>query len=180
MDTNKMTLGYSVTLFLVIDKILYVGGSNVESPVERPLPFNVKYKLQRASNVLLKDYAHYEQFRTDLIRNIGVETNGMISVPEEKMEEFKASLSTMLTTEVKHSFKKLRPYEVEEITDGVEISCEEMNLFISYLVEDEDFIKDITTPFGETATEAPKEEVSEGSAVKMEIPQVMEDTPTEG
>ena len=43
MDT-KMTIGYSVSLFMIIDKLLYVNGSNVESPVERPLPFNVKYK----------------------------------------------------------------------------------------------------------------------------------------
>ena len=88
MDT-KMTIGYSVSLFLIIDKLLYVNGSNVESPVERPLPFNVKYKLQRASDVLLKDYAHYEQFRTTLIKNLGVEEDGKISVPEERMDEFR-------------------------------------------------------------------------------------------
>lgn len=170
MDTNKMTIGYSVSLFLIIDKILYIGGSNVESPVERPLPFNVKYKLQRASDVLMKDYAHYEQFRTDLIKSMGKEINGKISVPEEKTEEFMNSLSVVLSKEVEHSFKKLRPNEVEEITDGVEISCNEMNLFISYLVEDEDFIKDISTPIEETTTEESTEKESNEPTLTVETP----------
>lgn len=170
MDTNKMTIGYSVSLFLVIDKILYIGGSNVESPVERPLPFNVKYKLQRASDVLMKDYAHYEQFRTDLIKSMGEEANGKISVPKEKTEEFMNSLSVILSKEVEHSFKKLRPNEVEEITDGVEISCNEMNLFISYLVEDEDFIKDISTPIEETTTEESTEKESNEPTLTVETP----------
>ena len=159
MDT-KMTIGYSVSLFLIIDKLLYVNGSNVESPVERPLPFNVKYKLQRASDVLLKDYAHYEQFRTTLIKNLGVEEDGKISVPEERMDEFRESLAELLTTEVEHSFKKLRPEEVDEITDGVEISCNEMNLFISYLVEDDSLIKDLSTPIG-GATESESKDSDE-------------------
>lgn len=170
MDTNKMTIGYSVSLFLVIDKILYIGGSNVESPVERPLPFNVKYKLQRASDVLMKDYAHYEQFRTDLIKSMGEEADGKISVPKEKTEEFMNSLSVILSKEVEHSFKKLRPNEVEEITDGVEISCNEMNLFISYLVEDEDFIKDISTPIEETTTEESTEKESNEPTLTVETP----------
>lgn len=170
MDTNKMTIGYSVSLFLVIDKILYIGGSNVESPIERPLPFNVKYKLQRASDVLMKDYAHYEQFRTDLIKSMGEEADGKISVPKEKTEEFMNSLSVILSKEVEHSFKKLRPNEVEEITDGVEISCNEMNLFISYLVEDEDFIKDISTPIEETTTEESTEKESNEPTLTVETP----------
>ena len=70
MEPIKMTLGYSVALFTIVDKILYIGGSNVGNPVERSLPFNVKYKLRRASDVLIKDYAHYEQFRTTLINNL--------------------------------------------------------------------------------------------------------------
>lgn len=154
---SKMTLGYSVSLFLLIDKILYIGGSDVESPVERPLPFNIKYKLQRASDMLLKDYAHYDQFRTDLIKRIGVEDNGTISVTEDRMEEFKKSLSEILATEVEHTFKKLRPEEVEEITDGVDVSCTEMNLFISYLVEDDAFLRDISTPIEGDAKEDKKD-----------------------
>ena len=167
MDT-KMTIGYSVSLFMIIDKLLYVNGSNVESPVERPLPFNVKYKLQRASDVLLKDYAHYEQFRTTLIKNIGVESDGKISVPEERMDEFKESLSELFSTEVEHSFMKLKPEEVDEITDGVNISCNEMNLFISYLVEDASLIKDLSTPI-EGATESETKE-SEETSEKEEEP----------
>ena len=167
MDT-KMTIGYSVSLFMIIDKLLYVNGSNVESPVERPLPFNVKYKLQRASDVLLKDYAHYEQFRTTLIKNIGVESDGKISVPEERMDEFKESLSELFSTEVEHSFMKLKPEEVDEITDGVNISCNEMNLFISYLVEDDSLVKDLSTPIGGSTESETKE--SEETSEKEEEP----------
>lgn len=165
---TKMTIGYSVSLFMIIDKLLYVNGSNVESPVERPLPFNVKYKLQRASDVLLKDYAHYEQFRTTLIKNIGVESDGKISVPEERMDEFKESLSELFSTEVEHSFMKLKPEEVDEITDGVNISCNEMNLFISYLVEDDSLVKDLSTPI-EGVTESETKE-SEETSEKEEEP----------
>lgn len=149
MEPTKMTLGYSVALFTIIDKILYIGGSNTENPVERSLPFNVKYKLRRTSDILIKDYAHYEQFRTTLIKNLGVEEDGKISVPEDKMEEFKASMTEMLSTEVEHTFKKLNPNEVDEITDGVDISCNEMDLFISYLVDDDSLVKDLMSPIGE-------------------------------
>ena len=162
-----MTLGYSVALFTIVDKILYIGGSNVGNPVERSLPFNVKYKLRRASDVLIKDYAHYEQFRTTLIKNLGVEEEGKISVPEDKMEEFKASMTEMMSTEVEHTFMKLKPYEVNEITDGIDITYNEMDLFISYLVEDDSLVNDLMTPIGEIRTEEVKEELK------------VEETPTE-
>ena len=168
MEPIKMTLGYSVALFTIVDKILYIGGSNVGNPVERSLPFNVKYKLRRASDVLIKDYAHYEQFRTTLIKNLGVEEDGRISVPEDKMEEFRASMTEMMSTEVEHSFMKLKPSEVNEITDGVDVTCTEMDLFISYLVEDDSLVTDLMTPIGETKTEEVKEEPS------------VEEPPTEG
>ena len=167
MEPIKMTLGYSVALFMIVDKLLYIGGSNVENPVERSLPFNVKYKLRRASDVLIKDYAHYEQFRTTLIKNLGVEEEGRISVPEDKMEEFKASMTEMMSTEVEHTFMKLKPYEVNEITDGIDITYNEMDLFISYLVEDDSLVNDLRTPIGEIRTEEVKEELK------------VEETPTE-
>lgn len=168
MEPIKMTLGYSVALFMTVDKILYIGGSNVENPVERSLPFNVKYKLRRASDVLIKDYAHYEQFRTTLIKNLGVEEEGKISVPEDKMDEFRASMTEMMSTEVEHTFMKLKPSEVNEITDGIDVTYNDMDLFISYLVEDDSLVTDLMTPIGETKTEEVKEE-----------PKV-EETPTEG
>ena len=167
MEPIKMTLGYSVALFMIVDKILYIEGSNVENPVERSLPFNVKYKLRRASDVLIKDYAHYEQFRTTLIKNLGVEEEGKISVPEEKMEEFRASMTEMMSTEVEHTFMKLKPSEVNEITDGIDVTYNEMDLFISYLVEDDSLVTDLMTPIGETKAEEVKEEP------------IVEETPTE-
>ena len=153
MEPIKMTLGYSVALFTIVDKILYIGGSNVENPVERSLPFNVKYKLRRASDVLIKDYAHYEQFRTTLIKNLGVEEDGKISVPEDKMEEFRASMTEMMSTEVEHTFMKLKPSEVNEITDGIDVTYTDMDLFISYLVEDDSLVKDLMSPIGEVKAE---------------------------
>lgn len=168
MEPIKMTLGYSVALFTIIDKILYIGGSNVENPVERSLPFNVKYKLRRASDVLIKDYAHYEQFRTTLIKNIGVEEEGKISVPEDKMDEFRASMTEMMSTEVEHTFMKLKPSEVNEITDGIDVTYTDMDLFISYLVEDDSLVKDLMSPIGKVKAEEVKEE-----------PKV-EESPTEG
>lgn len=168
MEPIKMTLGYSVALFTIIDKILYIGGSNVENPVERSLPFNVKYKLRRASDVLIKDYAHYEQFRTTLIKNIGVEEEGKISVPEDKMDEFRASMTEMMSTEVEHTFMKLKPSEVNEITDGIDVTYTDMDLFISYLVEDDSLVKDLMSPIGKVKAEEVKEEPS------------VEEPPTEG
>lgn len=168
MEPIKMTLGYSVALFTIVDKILYIGGSNVENPVERSLPFNVKYKLRRASDVLIKDYAHYEQFRTTLIKNLGVEGDGKISVPEDKMEEFRASMTEMMSTEVEHTFMKLKPSEVNEITDGIDVTYTDMDLFISYLVEDDSLVKDLMSPIGEVKAEEVKEEPS------------VEEPPTEG
>lgn len=158
MESIKMTLGYSVALFMIIDKILYIGGSNIENPVERSLPFNVKYKLRRASDILIKDYAHYEQFRTTLIKNLGVEEEGKISVLEEKMDEFKASMTEMMSAEVEHTFMKLKPSEVDEITDGIDVTYNEMDLFISYLVEDDSLVSDLRTPIRGTKMEEFKTE----------------------
>ena len=102
------------------------------------------------------------------MKKIGVESDGKISVPEERMDEFKESLSELFSTEVEHSFMKLKPEEVDEITDGVNISCNEMNLFISYLVEDDSLVKALSTPI-EGATESETKE-SEETSEKEEEP----------
>lgn len=146
MENKNIPIVYSITLYKVIEKILFVGDTNsLVKPEERELPFNVKYKLQRNQDMLLKDYAFYESERTRLIKQFGSKDNEKVVVPPEKIEEFRSELLKSIRIEVDHSFKKLTPEEIENIKGEIPISCEEMNLFIAYMVEDKDLIEDLNS-----------------------------------
>lgn len=141
---NNIPILYSIALYKVVEKILFVGEiGGDKKPEERELPFNVKYKLQRNLDMLLKDYAFYESERTRLIQQFGVEKDDKLVVPPEKNQEFKEELTKAIKIEVEHSFKRLTPEEVDNIKGDIGVSCEEMNLFIAYMVEDEELVNDL-------------------------------------
>lgn len=177
-DTKRtLPIMYSISLYKIIEKMLFVGDTEGDTkPEERKLPFNVKYKLQRNLDLLLKDYAFYESERTRIIKEIGREEGDKIVVPEDKQKDFREELTKSLRIEVEHSFKRFTPEEVENFTEGVHVSCEEMNLFIAYMVEDEDLINDLNSdvvPVSKEGEDVP--EVSEGSEGETPEGEVTED-----
>lgn len=146
----KLPVAYSISLYNIIEKLLFVNGGlaavDKSTLKERELPFSLKYKLHRNYDVLLKDYSYFELQRNNLVKLYGVEENGKITVKEENIEKYKQELLKAINIEVSHSFIKLTQEEVTKLNFDVAISSEEMNLFISFMVEDDTFLKDLQTP----------------------------------
>lgn len=164
MNEIKMPIAYSVTLYTLLQKMIYendVISQGGETQKERELPFNVKYKLHRNFDILLKDYAYFENTRNTLIKQYGEESEGKITVKPENIETYRNELIKAINIEVTHTFIKLTPEEVALIGANIDVNSEEMNIFISFLVEDDSFLKDLTTEVGaktEEVTEEPKAE----------------------
>ena len=140
----NMTIGVSIVLNKVLTSIIFID-PNPEKPSERILPLSIKYKLQRAKNMVEKDCIYFENEKAKVIKDLGEEKGGDISIPKEKEEEYKSRLLSILQTEVAHNFIKLKPADVSDINvEG--ISTEEVSLFMATLIEDEDLEKDLNTP----------------------------------
>lgn len=164
MNEIKMPIAYSVTLYTLLQKMIYendVISQGGETLKERELPFNVKYKLHRNFDILLKDYSYFETNRNNLIRQYGEEVEGRITVKPENIETYKNELLKAINIEVAHTFIKLTPEEVALIGANIDVNSEEMNLFISFLVEDDSFLKDLTTEVGAKTEEVKTEEATE-------------------
>lgn len=165
---DKIPVVYCITLYKVLDKILYVDGSEkVDNPVERELPFNVKYKLQRNLDILLKDYIFYQSKRSELINKYGTkneEGTATIVNDPDSIEKFKQELLEAINTLVEHTFKKFTPDEVNSITSNINITTNEMQIFIAYLVDDPELVNDIKKGIESLSeTGEVKEETSEVS-----------------
>lgn len=149
----KLPIAYSISLYNIIEKLLFEnGGLNaVDKTVlkERELPFNLKYKLHRNYDILLKDYSYFELQRNNLVKMYGAEDNGKITVKDENVEKYKQDLLKSINIEVSHNFIKLTHDEIDKLNFDVDISSEEMNLFISFMVEDDTFLKDLQTPIND-------------------------------
>ena len=161
-----MPIAYSVTLYTLLEKMLFVNNvvsQGGETPEERELPFNVKYKLHRNFDILLKDFSYFENNRNTLIRQYGEEKDGRITVKPENIEEYREELLKAINIEVTHTFIKLTPEEVALISQNINVTTEEMNLFISFLVEDDTFIKDLQTEVGTEKKEVAEEETAEAT-----------------
>lgn len=131
-----MKIAYSIALYNLINKILFTDAEGKE--VERDLPFNVKYKLQKDMDIVSKDYVKFEEKRTELIKEFGAEKDGKMTVTDENLETYKTKLIEYLDTEVDHKFYTLTEEEIDSIKD-VKAECHEMELFIMYLSKtDED------------------------------------------
>ena len=166
MNEIKMPIAYSVTLYTLLEKMLFVNNvvsQGGETPEERELPFNVKYKLHRNFDILLKDFSYFENNRNTLIRQYGEEKDGRITVKPENIEEYREELLKAINIEVTHTFIKLTPEEVALISQNINVTTEEMNLFISFLVEDDNFIKDLQTEVGTEKKEIAEEETAEAT-----------------
>ena len=143
---NNLTIAHSVSLCKVLESILF---SEKEGKItENDLPFNVKYKIQRNLDLLNKDRVFFESEKQRLITLYGkpLEDNpNKIEVTPENLKEYKEELLKVLSIEVSHNFRKLKPEEVESIKN-VSAQTFEMDLFIALMVEDKDFENDLNTP----------------------------------
>lgn len=162
-ETVKMTLAAAVSLYDLLERILFSKGE--EGVVERDLPFNIKYKLQRVINQLSRDYDYTSTKRTEFIKQLGVKEpdSDYIRVPEDKIGEFNEEMNKIYSIVVEHNFKKFTPEEVELLAvDG--FNSQEIYLFASALVDDPELTAELDKQIGAeqpVAEEAPKEESKE-------------------
>lgn len=149
----KLPIAYSISLYNIIEKLLFVNGglASIDKTTlkERELPFNLKYKLHRNYDILLKDYSYFELQRNNLVKMYGVEEDGKITVKDENIELYKQELLKSINIEVTHNFIKLTHEEIDKMDFDIDVTSEEMNLFISFMVEDDTFLKDLQTPIND-------------------------------
>ena len=132
MSEVTMTLAASVTLTNIIDYILTDENGN-----ERDLTFDLKYKLLRNKNVLAEDSYRFNEKRVATIRELGVvnEETNTVSVPDEKMEEFKSTMLEFASSTVTRDLVKISMDDVSLLKMPA-ISSTEMDLFMAVMVDD--------------------------------------------
>lgn len=141
----KINIGACITLYNILNKILF-DNTDPQNPVEREIPFNVRYKLQRVLAIVEKDYFFFNDERNKLIDEIGIldESKNLKRVPDEKIPEFKDALMNILKTQITHDFYKLKPEDLETINIK-DITTDEMNIFIMTLVDDKEFLNAVSS-----------------------------------
>lgn len=132
----NIKIAYCITLYNVLNKIIFDGETEDGRPIERKLPFNVKYKLQKDLNAVSKDYIYFENERNRLITEYGEKVDDKTIVKEENRDAYKKDILKVLDMEVERNFATLTDEEIESISD-VEAECAEMEVFIKYLTEQE-------------------------------------------
>lgn len=143
---DKLTIGMSITLYKILESMLFDTESDTFK--ESDLPFNIRYKIQRNLDLLTKDKAYFESERQNLIKKYGEKKKDdptRIEVTPENLKEFQEDIFKVMTLEVEHKFFKFTPEEVFLIKD-VKAQAYEMDMFISHLVEDPDREEDLNTP----------------------------------
>ena len=137
MEATKMTYAAAVALYDLIGKIL-VEVKNGQG-IERPLPFQVQFKLNRAVNQLAKDYDYVSSKKDELVRKNGEldeKTNLITVTDEEKKKVVLEALNEVYQTVTEHTFTKLTQAEVLEIKlDDIQFTAQEIALFVSALVD---------------------------------------------
>ena len=134
-----------LTLVEVLEKILFKlaenNGDNKTAPVERSLPFGLKYKLVSNYNSLVIAASDYDTKRKEIIKKYGVEneeTHEYSIQDEESKSKALDEIAKMLSESVIVEVLKLPTKEIEEVNDeSIELSTVDIILLQEFLVEKE-------------------------------------------
>ena len=132
----------AVKLVEALQKILFVpGGDESSEPVERPLPFGLKYKLVTDYNSLATAAAEYEVKRREIIKKYGTEneeTHEYSIQDEETKNKALDEILELLKENVLVEILKVPTKEIESVGgESIEISSLDILLIQTYLVEKE-------------------------------------------
>lgn len=132
----------AVKLVEALQKILFVpGGDESSEPVERPLPFGLKYKLVTDYNSLATAAAEYEVKRREIIKKYGTEneeTHEYSIQDEETKNKALDEILELLKENVLIEILKVPTKEIESVGgESIEISSLDILLIQTYLVEKE-------------------------------------------
>lgn len=134
-----------LTLIEVLEKILFKpaenNGGNKTAPVERSLPFGLKYKLVSNYNSLVTAASDYDTKRKEIIKKYGVEneeTHEYSIQDEESKSKALDEIAKMLAENVIVEVLKISTKEIEEVNDeSIELSTVDIILLQEFLVKKE-------------------------------------------
>ena len=134
-----------LTLVEVLEKILFKfaenNGDNKTAPVERSLPFGLKYKLVSNYNSLVTVASDYDTKRKEIIKKYGVEneeTHEYSIQNEESKSKALDEIAKMLAESVIVEVLKISTKEIEEVNDeSIELSTVDIILLQEFLVKKE-------------------------------------------
>ena len=134
-----------LTLIEVLEKILFKfaenNGDNKTAPVERSLPFGLKYKLVSNYNSLVTVASDYDTKRKEIIKKYGVEneeTHEYSIQNEESKSKALDEIAKMLAESVIVEVLKISTKEIEEVNDeSIELSTVDIILLQEFLVKKE-------------------------------------------
>ena len=134
-----------LTLVEVLEKILFKfaenNGDNKTAPVERSLPFGLKYKLVSNYNSLVTVASDYDTKRKEIIKKYGVEdeeTHEYSIQNEESKSKALDEITKMLAESVVVEVLKISTKEIEEVSDeSIELSTVDIILLQEFLVKKE-------------------------------------------
>ena len=134
-----------LTLIEVQEKILFKlaenNGDNKTAPVERSLPFGLKYKLVSNYNSLVTVASDYDTKRKEIIKKYGVEneeTHEYSIQDEESKSKALDEITKMLAESVIVEVLKISTKEIEEVNDeSIELSTVDIILLQEFLVKKE-------------------------------------------
>ena len=134
-----------LTLIEVLEKILFKptenNGDNKTVPVERSIPFGLKYKLVSNYNSLVTVASDYDTKRKEIIKKYGVEneeTHEYSIQDEESKSKALDEIAKMLSESVIVEVLKVPTKEIEEVNDeSIELSTVDIILLQEFLVEKE-------------------------------------------
>ena len=134
-----------LTLIEVLEKILFKpaenNGDNKTAPVERSIPFGLKYKLVSNYNSLVTVASDYDTKRKEIIKKYGVEdeeTHEYSIQNEESKSKALDEITKMLAESVIVEVLKVPTKEIEEVNDeSIELSTVDIILLQEFLVEKE-------------------------------------------
>ena len=134
-----------LTLIEVLEKILFKpaenNGDNKTAPVERAIPFGLKYKLVSNYNSLVTVASDYNTKRKEIIRKYGVEdeeTHEYSIQDEESKSKALDEITKMLAESVIVEVLKISTKEIEEVNDeSIELSTVDIILLQEFLVKKE-------------------------------------------
>ena len=150
MNTTKMTLGVSLVLNEMVEKLLFtvkeVDGKRVV--VDRELPFRLRYRLNRNRQLLEKDATYFDRQRLILLAKYGepTEDEQNVVIKEEYQEDYKKAISDLIDSTVEHNLMALEPEDLALINDtDINVSPDAMTIFIGYMTNDPSLHEELNT-----------------------------------
>lgn len=145
-----ISLGAALSIRDTADKLLFEKkkvGDKVMT-IERELPFRLKYRLEKNLSQIDRDVKLFNEQRMALLTAYGdVDGNKVVINSQENMEKFQQDLSYLLTYKIPHSITRLDPEDIEALKENINISYEDLKIFIAYMMDEPELFENLALNF---------------------------------